>query len=156
MRNFGHNGPENFTGIGVNGKNSEFHAAMGILNLKYVDDILNIRKDLSHYYNETLDGFSKSTPNILIGSEYNYAYYPIILPSEHRLLKIMKLLNDNEIYPRRYFYPSLNTLNYLNRQEAPISEDVSRRVLCLPLFHTLSKEEIDFIARLLLSVQCDK
>lgn len=153
MRNFGHNGPEDFFGMGINGKNSEFHAAMGLINLNYIDEILFKRKELSLYYDKKLEGLIKKSPYILSNSQFNFAYYPIVLPSEDILEKMLKVLNDNWIYPRRYFYPSLNHLNYVINQELPISDSISKRVLCLPLYQTLSFEEIDFISRLLLRVQ---
>lgn len=153
MRNFGHDGPEKFFGLGINGKNSEFHAAMGLVNLKYIDQILAKRKELSLYYDKKIKGLSKTTPVLLEGSKFNFAYYPVVLPSEEILEKMVKVLNDNWVYPRRYFYPSLHQLNYVERQDLPVSESVSKRVLCLPLYQTLSFEEIDFIARLMLRVQ---
>ncbi|MCC5916634.1 MAG: DegT/DnrJ/EryC1/StrS family aminotransferase [Cryomorphaceae bacterium] len=154
MRNFGHDGPEQFFGLGINGKNSEFHAAMGLVNLKYVDEVLKKRKELSLYYVEKLKGLNKKTNSLLKNSEFNFAYFPIVLPSEDILLKMVKVLNDNWVYPRRYFYPSLNYLNYVQFSEGlTVSENISKRVLCLPLYQTLSFEEVDFIARLLLRVQ---
>jgi dTDP-4-amino-4,6-dideoxygalactose transaminase len=153
IRNFGHDGQDKFSGLGINGKNSEFHAAMGLINLKYINDILKKRKELSLYYDKKLEGLNKTRPVLLKDSQYNFAYYPIILPSEELLEKMIKVLNDNWVYPRRYFYPSLNQLDYVENKDLPISESISKRVLCLPLYHTLSFEEIDFIARLMLRVQ---
>ncbi len=86
-------------------------------------------------------------------AEYNYSYYPIIFQDEVNLVKSIEVLNTNMIYPRRYFYPSLNELPYVKKVELPISSEVSQKILCLPLYHTLSKEEIDFVARILLRVQ---
>ncbi|MBB5622334.1 dTDP-4-amino-4,6-dideoxygalactose transaminase [Pedobacter cryoconitis] len=153
LRNFGHNGPEDFEGAGINGKNSEFHAAMGLANLDIVDDILASRKEQSLQYNQILSGLNVKTVNIESGSDFNYAYYPVLFDNEEALLKAIQVLNGHNIMPRRYFYPSLNTLKYLERQDVPISEDISKRVLCLPLYYGLSKEEIDFISRLLLRAQ---
>lgn len=154
MRNFGHDGPEQFFGLGINGKNSEFHAAMGLVNLKYVNDILQKRKELSLYYNQKLKGLHKQSPQLLENSDFNFAYYPIVLPSEEILLKMVKTLNDNWVYPRRYFYPSLHHLNYVEATHSlQVSDEISKRVLCLPLYQTLSFEEIDFVARLMLRVQ---
>jgi dTDP-4-amino-4,6-dideoxygalactose transaminase len=153
LRNFGHDGPEKFELAGINGKNSEFHAAMGLVNLKYVDQILNSRKKLTQYYLHELKNLNCKFLTITEFSEFNYSYFPIVLPNEEITLKIVDELNKNWIYPRRYFYPSLNTLKYLDQIPCPISEDVSKRVLCLPLYFSLTKEEIDFIARLILRVQ---
>lgn len=153
MRNFGHDGPDEFSELGINGKNSEFHAAMGLANLKYIGEILKTRKELSEYYTLALRNLQKELPSLLPNSEFNFAYYPVILPNEQITLKIIHELNLNWIYPRRYFYPSLDRLPYVKKQEVPIALDISKRVICLPLYHTLSKEEIDFIARLMLRVQ---
>ena len=153
LRNFGHNGPEEFAEVGVNGKNSELHAAMGLVNLKYVDKILKSRKELSQYYDERLTGLKIKKPFISKDASFNYSYYPIVFESEQQLLRSVELLNAHQIYPRRYFYPSLNTISYTGKHKAPHSEDISRKVLCLPLYFTLSKEEIDLICRLLQRTQ---
>lgn len=153
LRNFGHNGPEDFGGVGINGKNSEFHAAMGVINMKYVDAILASRKEQSHRYDQALIGVEHQAIAITPESEFNYAYYPIILPSTERLLKIQETLNADKIFPRRYFYPSLNGLNYVNYYSTPVSESVSSRILCLPLYYDLTTEEIDFVCRLIKRAQ---
>jgi dTDP-4-amino-4,6-dideoxygalactose transaminase len=153
MRNFGHDGPEKFQGLGINAKNSEFHAAMGVINLQHVDAILEKRKELSLYYNKKLENFTGKQPQLLDHSIFNYAYYPVVFTSEESLLKTLKTLNENLIYPRRYFYPSLDTLPYVDSFKVPITDDIASRVLCLPLYHTLTKEEIELIVRLILRVQ---
>jgi dTDP-4-amino-4,6-dideoxygalactose transaminase len=153
LRNFGHDGYEKFAEVGINAKNSEFHAALGLLNLKYIDKILMKLKRLSLYYDERLKNLEVKKIVLNPKAEYNYSYYPIIFKNEKILKDSIDALNENLIYPRRYFYPSLNKLNIFNIQKAPISEDVSRRVLCLPLYYTLTFEEIDLISRLLLRAQ---
>ncbi|MCJ8166330.1 DegT/DnrJ/EryC1/StrS family aminotransferase [Pontibacter sp. E15-1] len=153
MRNFGYDGPEHFYGLGINGKNSEFHAAMGLCNLKYVSEILLRRKEQSERYNTKLLSLKVSKPVIKLHIEYNYSYYPIIFESEQALVKAVEALHGVYVYPRRYFYPSLETLNYVPQQKVSISSDHSKRVLCLPLYHDLSLEEIDMICRALLRSQ---
>ena len=153
LRNFGHSGTEQFEMVGVNGKNSEFHAAMGLVNLKHIDKIMEHRKTQSLYYDKAIANLRVTKPTILPGADWNYSYYPVIFESEEQLLKSVEMLNAHWIYPRRYFYPSLNTLPYVDKQEVPVSESISRRVLCLPMYHTLRKEEIDYIARLLMRAQ---
>ena len=153
MRNFGFNGPEDFAEVGINGKNSEFHAAMGLVNLRYATDLLKARKDQSLLYDIALRNLEVRKPKIQNGAEFNYSYYPVVFETEVKLLKSLKLLNDNWVYPRRYFYPSLNGLRYVDKKQVPVTDDVSRRVLCLPLYHSLSQHEIDLIARLLLRAQ---
>jgi dTDP-4-amino-4,6-dideoxygalactose transaminase len=154
LRNFGHDGPYNFAMAGINGKNSELHAAMGLCNLKYLDEIITQRKLLSEYYDEKLQNLKVTRPMINSKTEYNFSYYPIIFENEETLLKASEELEKNYIFTRRYFFPSLNKLNYVPETSTIVhSEDISKRILCLPLYHQLSFEEIDLIARLLLRSQ---
>lgn len=144
MRNFGHDGPEAFFDVGINGKSSEFHAAMGLCLIDHIDNIINRRRHLSDLYKEQLASHhvAISYPEIPDGTEYNYSYFPIIFPSEEDLLHAKQKLNSFNIYPRRYFYPSLNTVPYVEYQACPISEDISKRVLCLPLYPDLLDEQV--------------
>lgn len=153
MRNFGHNGPEDFAEVGINGKNSEIHAAMGLVNLKHVHEIIAGRKKQSERYNEWMQHVKVKTLSITHGTEFNYSYYPIVFESEAAILKAIELLNAHWIYPRRYFFPTLNNLRYVTKCLAPVCDDISTKVLCLPLYHNLAIEEIDFICRLLLRAQ---
>ncbi len=153
LRNFGFDGPENFEGLGINGKNSEFHAAMGLAILPYIDKILHSRKAQSERYDNKLKGLKIRKIKINEKAEYNYAYYPIIFNTEAELLKAQTALADDQIKTRRYFYPSLSTLNYVEKQPVPHCEDISKRVLCLPLYYDLTNEEIDYVCRILLRAQ---
>jgi dTDP-4-amino-4,6-dideoxygalactose transaminase len=145
LRNFGHNGPEKFSGIGINGKNSELHAAMGLLNLRFMKQILDKRKLQAAYYHKILKGLNLKYIKLQDIEGYNFAYFPVIFESEERALFTKKTLEDNQIFPRRYFYPSLSTLSYVSGN-TPISDDISSRILCLPIYHELTKEEQDLIA----------
>ena len=153
LLNFGHSGPDTFEEAGINGKNSEFHAAMGLANLKHIDAIMAARKTQALSYDRALATLRVKRPVIQKGAEWNYSYYPVIFDTEEQLLRSVETLNENWIYPRRYFYPSLSTLNYVDKYEVPVSEGISKRVLCLPMYHSLRNEDIDFIARILLRVQ---
>lgn len=150
LRNFGHDGPESFDGVGINGKNSEFHAAMGLANLKYVDAILLKRKKDHAIYNEWLNQLNLQQPLINELSDYNYAYYPIVFDSEDDCLRVVDALKKELIFARRYFYPVLSELDYINKKEMPIAEDIAKRVLCLPLYEQLSSSEIGMVCRILL------
>jgi dTDP-4-amino-4,6-dideoxygalactose transaminase len=152
LRNFGHDGFEKFNGIGINGKNSEFHAAMGLVNLSYLPDILASRKSQFHHYLELLKGLNVRFPDTSNIESYNYPYFPMIFEEEGQLEKSMTLLSEHEIGARRYFYPGLNNLEYTSGR-LPLSDRISSSVLCLPLYHGLSKEEQKMIARILLRVQ---
>lgn len=153
LRNFGHDGNEAFSMVGVNGKNSEFHAAMGLVNLKHIDAIIQSRKSQVAAYDEALKTLRVTRQKIQDGGEWNYSYYPIIFESEEALLRSVAMLQEHWIYPRRYFYPSLSTLPFVKPQDTPLSNDISKRVLCLPLSHSLKQEEITFISRILLRAQ---
>lgn len=141
MRNFGHNGPEDFWGVGINGKNSEFHAAMGLCNLPHIDEIIAARKQISEWYDDLLQGSKLTRPVLPDETEYNFAYYPVILPSEEHLLRVRERLNEEQIFPRRYFYPSLSTLNYVGETPYKNSDRFSKVVLCLPLYVGLTYEQ---------------
>lgn len=153
MRNFGHDGPGQFNGVGINGKNSELHAAMGLCNLEYVDEILERRAKQCAYYDDVLENLRVHRPEHLEGAEVNHAYYPVVFESHEAMQKSKEALEEREIHPRRYFHPSLSALDYVPEADTPVSDDVARRVLCLPLYHELTKEEQEMIARLLLRTQ---
>lgn len=154
MRNFGFDGPESFAELGINGKNSEYHAAMGLANLKYLDVIHQKRKELTARYDEKLKNLQARRPMWHSASENNFAYYPLVFESEELMLQCVELLKLNEVFTRRYFYPSLATsLPYVRPQELPITGDISKRVLCLPLYYDLTLEEVDLICRLILRIQ---
>jgi dTDP-4-amino-4,6-dideoxygalactose transaminase len=153
MRNFGHDGMEKFNGVGINGKNSEFHAAMGLCNLRHIHAIQERRKTQSDNYTELLKKLSVQFIKIQDGCNFNCAYFPIVFKNENAALKAKVALEKEEIFPRRYFYPSLSSLNYIKKGNTPVSDAVAASILCLPLFHDLSWEEQQMIARILLRAQ---
>lgn len=138
--NFGHNGPLDFHGLGINGKISELQAAMGLAVLPYMSDILNARKEVVDIYSKNLNMEILRTFKLREATEWNYSYFPIIFPNEEILIRTQVALNENGILPRRYFYPSLNTIPYVGGSEMPISEEVSKTILCLPLYHNLGDD----------------
>jgi len=141
MKRFGHNGDEHLT-LGINAKANEFQAAMGLANLKYVDSNIEKRRQVSEWYDELLDG-SVRKPRPKVDYKPNHGYYPVIFQTEEHLLEVMGRLADSGIYPRRYFYPSLNSLWYVPpRQSCPISEDIAKRIACLPLYVGLEKQTV--------------
>lgn len=150
LRNFGHNGPESFDGVGINGKNSEFHAAMGLANMKYADHILAKRKTDYKIYDVWLKKLNLGRLCISKDSLFNYSYYPIVFHTEEDCKNIFEKLSSQGIYARRYFYPVLSQLDYVKNKTMPIAEDVSKRILCLPLYEQLTSSEIDMICRIIL------
>ena len=149
IRFFGHNKENKIVEDGFNGKLTEVHAALGIANLKYFDEIMLDRKMKYKKYYESLKGFSRVTFQKNKCGEPNYSYFPIICESEEFLLQIEYALNKNNICPRRYFYPSANTFSQVIKyQDAPVSEDISKRILCLPLYWQLTQKEHENIIQI--------
>ena len=150
IRNFGISGHETFSELGLNGKNSEFHAAMGLCNLPNVPDIIAARKEIFDNYDSFLNWEILSKPKISPYIEYNYAYYPVVFPSEKVLRKVQEALAAEQIIPRRYFYPSLNTLAFMPKSmSCPVSEDMSERVLSLPLYVGLPLPDVERISKII-------
>ena len=150
IRNFGFSGLVTFDELGINGKNSEFHAAMGLANLNHIQDINAKRKAISDRYWKNLEGLNLRKPTWHKKSQNNYAYFPVVFEYEELMLKCIEHLKAHEIFTRRYFYPSLaNTLPYLPSQNMPVTDNVSKRILCLPLYFDLTFEEVDLITRLI-------
>lgn len=137
MRNFGHDGPEKFYGLGINGKNSEFHAAVGLCVLQDFSLIVEKRKEQSLIYDSLLIGVPVKKPFVNINCIQNYSYYPIIFENEKVTLECKKAMEIEGIFPRRYFFPSLNKLPYVKESDAPISDKIASSILCIPLFHEL-------------------
>lgn len=150
LRNFGHTSPVTFEHAGINGKNSEFHAAMGLSVLTHIKAIVERRKSQWLFYKDKLKNLPLQILKISDGTTlYNYSYFPVVFESEQKLLKMIEALNLQYIYPRRYFYPSLNTLDFVTHSSCPISESIASRVLCLPLYHDLSIAEQEMIIRVI-------
>ncbi|NBG66646.1 DegT/DnrJ/EryC1/StrS family aminotransferase [Acidiluteibacter ferrifornacis] len=149
MRNFGHDGFDKFNGVGINGKNSEFHAAMGLCVLEDLELILKERKKQSELYSQLLTGLTIDTPTIQPSCNFNYAYYPVIFENESTALDVKLKLEKNDIYPRRYFYPSLSSLDYVDLASTPISDNIASRILCLPLYHELHKDSQSLICEII-------
>lgn len=143
--NFGHNGPLEFHGLGINGKISELQAAMGLTVFPYMDTILSERRKITEIYDQSLDFAKLKKIKLRENTQWNYSYYPVIFESEEQLLKAQKALNEQEIFPRRYFYPSLNTIEYVKGKPMPVSESIASRILCLPLYVELKVTDLEKI-----------
>jgi dTDP-4-amino-4,6-dideoxygalactose transaminase len=149
LRNFGHQGQEAFQGIGINGKNSEVHAAMGLCLLPRVAEIVAERRALSQRYDErfALLGDALRRPALHARLEYNYAYYPVLLADAATVVDVQRQCADAGVLTRRYFYPSLSgALPYVPEAEVPVALDAASRVLCLPLFTGMSHAQLDCVA----------
>jgi dTDP-4-amino-4,6-dideoxygalactose transaminase len=147
--NFGHNGPEAYHGLGINAKMSELQAAMGLAVLPYVDHIIEERHRICEFYDTHLDFSFLQKLKLREGTDWNYAYYPLILESEADLLKIKARLEAQKIFPRRYFYPSLEELPYTFSSNCPIAKDIAGRVLCLPLYKEINNAAVENICQII-------
>lgn len=138
--NFGIKNTEEIPHLGTNAKMNEFEAAMGLCVLDDIEEIKQKRKVIVENYREELKGlveFHKQNKN----STENYSYFPVVFESELQLLKVQKALNEENIFPRRYFYPSLDSLTYIEpKQVMSISRDISEKIVCLPIYAELEKE----------------
>ena len=141
--NFGHNGTEKYYGLGINAKMSELQAAMGLTVLQHMNTILKERKRVCDFYDSNLNFIGFNKIKIRENTKWNYSYYPIVFDSEELLVNILKKLELESIFPRRYFYPSLEELPYINSKvKCTIAKDIAARVICLPLYHSLKKVDL--------------
>lgn len=157
IKNFGNN-DGSYKYVGINAKNSEFHAAMGLCLLDHIEEIINKRKKIYNYYIKCLND-CVYIPKLPKDFTYNYIYFPILFNSEEELLKVFKKMNQKNIYPRRYFYPAINDLEFYKTYEdsTPIASDISKRIACLPLDTYLNEEDIETIASIIKKiVNCNK
>lgn len=149
IRFFGHNDDKEIVEEGCNGKMTEIHAALGLANLKYYDEVLKLRKQKYMLYKNNLETLDFVSFQDLRLGEPNYSYFPVIFDSEERLLNVLSILAEKNIFPRRYFYPSVNTYDAIvSYVKMPLAEDVASRILCLPLYKELNEMEINMICDL--------
>jgi len=147
--NFGIENAESIPELGINAKMNEFEAAMGLCMLDEMEDVLQKRKAVFERYEQGLDGvvqMQKRNEHVT----YNYGYFPTVFQNEEQRKRVQKALNKHDIFPRRYFYPSLDTLHYIEpKQFMPIARDIADRILTLPIFAELSVSEQEKIIELL-------
>jgi dTDP-4-amino-4,6-dideoxygalactose transaminase len=150
LHRFGHH-YDDFKMVGINAKSSEFQAAMGLCLLDDIAVIKQKRLEIIDKYYSNLQFSGLAFPVCADNVEYNGAYCPVIFPSEYHLLNALNDLRKISVNPRRYFYPSLNTLSYLDDYQICVnSEDLSKRVLCLPLYPDLPIENVNEICEVII------
>ncbi|MEA4984752.1 dTDP-4-amino-4,6-dideoxy-D-glucose transaminase [bioreactor metagenome] len=145
--NFGISGYDQVDTVGINCKMNEFQAAMGLAVLSEMSEIIERRSKVWIRYFDQFKSF-RDIQLQKMNSDFsnNHAYFPVVFKDEETTLRIKKILNEQQIFPRRYFYPSLNKLNYLNEyQPCPVSEDIVTRILCLPMYGDLEASVQDQI-----------
>lgn len=153
--NFGHSGLNEFLSVGINAKMSEVHALFGLALLDGVDESIYMRNVISELYKKHLMHVVdfQSCPSYV---DYNYAYFPVLFKNESTLLNAVRKLEDNGIYARRYFFPSLNKLPFLKypHVKCEISESIASRILCLPLYPNLELNVVERISDVIKRAIC--
>ena len=157
LKNFGIHGPEEVVAIGGNAKLDEFRAAMGICNLRRIDDCIKARKAVHDRYFERLEGIDGITLCYSRESiEYNYAYLPVYFDRKKfgkNRDEVYAALREQDIYARKYFYPAINDMecyDSLHGQKTPIAHDVSLNILTLPIYEELAIKDVDRICDIIL------
>jgi len=149
MINFGIDGPDSVIELGINAKMNEFQAAMGLCILDEIDRILEQRAKIWSYYENALkDSVQIQKRNFQCTN--NYSYFPVLFENEKKLVEVKAVMNVAGINPRRYFYPSLDTLEYLQPYDSQkVSRNIASRVMCLPIYPGLSPKKIKEIINIL-------
>lgn len=158
LKNFGIRGPEKIDAVGANAKMNEFCAAMGLCNLKHVDDEIAKRKAVAERYTENLSGVEGVQLNPMQKDvQPNYSYYPVVFDEKvfgSSRNEVYLRLQQNGIVARKYFYPITNSFecfhNKYNIENTPVALHISKRVLTLPLYADLSLKDVDNICKIIL------
>lgn len=162
LKNFGIHGTEEVSEIGANAKMNEFCAAMGLCNLRHVDEEIAKRKKVVERYKSYLDGVEGIQLNAVQKDvKSNYAYFPVIIEEKQfgsSRTEVFDKLAENNIGARKYFYPLTNTFSAFHGRfdvtETPIALHISKRVLTLPLYADLALEDVDRICEIILKCKC--
>lgn len=159
LKNFGIRGPEIVDGVGANAKMNEFCAAMGLCNLKHVDEEIEKRKAVVERYKDYLDDVEGIQINPIQDDVVpNYAYFPVILDEKifgSSRNEVFDKLGQDGVGARKYFYPLTNTFDCFHGKydsnQTPVALHISKRVLTLPLYADLALEDVDRICEIILS-----
>ncbi|WP_323751977.1 DegT/DnrJ/EryC1/StrS family aminotransferase [Marinobacter sp.] len=149
MINFGITGPESIDELGINAKMNEIQAAMGLCVLNEMEENLKAREQVWRRYQQALPAYLQlQARHEALG--YNYAYFPVVFESEEQTVRVAATLKENGVLARRYFYPSLESLECLGAQAAqPVSQDIASRILCLPIYAELAPEAQNHVTHLI-------
>ena len=157
LKNFGFVDEVTVVAPGINGKMSEWSAALGLLQLKYFDGAIARRKEIDAAYRKRLRGVSGVRCLPLAEGSSNYAYFPILVESDYPVSRdaLYRELRDHDIHPRRYFYPLISDfpmyrgLPSANRNNLPVASRIAEQVLCLPMYPALREAELERIVRII-------
>jgi dTDP-4-amino-4,6-dideoxygalactose transaminase len=155
LKNFGITGLESVEYVGGNAKMNEFQAAMGLCNLRHIDEEIEKRKKVAERYFSNLEGVNgiklvKSPPDV----KGNYGYFPVVFDGcENIRDKVYEKLKEHDIIARKYFYPLTNSFECyaecFNSNNTPVAKDIAERVLTLPLYADLGLEDVDRICEVI-------
>lgn len=157
LKNFGFADEVTVMAPGINGKMSEFNAALGLLQLRYVDAAIERRRAIDSRYRLLLNDIPGV--RLISGSmveAHNYSYFPILVGSEYPMTRdeLYEKLRAAAIYARRYFYPLISDmpmyrgLHSASKDRLPAAKGISEKVLCLPIFPALNDNEQDKIVKI--------
>jgi dTDP-4-amino-4,6-dideoxygalactose transaminase len=158
LKNFGIVDEVTVVAPGINGKMSEVNAALGLLQLKYIDEAIARRKELDAFYRAQLSGVRGiQCLQHIEDCLSNYAYFPILVGSNYPVSRdaLYQDLKDHNIHPRRYFYPLISEfpmyrgLSSAHRGNLPVATRIAEEVLCLPMSPSLSRADVDRVARVI-------
>lgn len=159
LKNFGIHGPEEVSAVGANAKMNEFCAAMGLCNLRHLEEEISKRQKVTERYRGHLEGVDGLQLNVIQPEvESNYAYFPVVF--EEKIFgasraEVFDALAKQGIGARKYFYPLTNTFSAFhgkyNVMDTPVALHVSKRVLTLPMYADLALEDVDRICEIILS-----
>ena len=159
LKNFGIHGPEEVSAVGANAKMNEFCAAMGLCNLRHVDEEIEKRHQVSDRYRERLGGVEGIRLNVVQPDvKSNYAYFPVLFEEKQfgaSRTEVFDKLAENGIGARKYFYPLTNTFDCFHGKydvgQTPTALHISKRILTLPLYADLAMEDVDRICEIIVS-----
>lgn len=156
MKNFGIVDEKTVASVGMNCKMNEFQAAMGLCNLRHIDEEIEKRKKVFNCYIENLKSIvGIKIPKIKKEVQSNYSYFPIVVEDKYPLSRdeLIQVLNEENIYPRKYFYPLVSDFkcykDHYDSNETPIAKDIANKVMTLPLYADLALEDVDRICNII-------
>jgi len=162
LKNFGFADELSVVAPGINGKMNEFQAALGVLQLKYVDNAIVRRREIDTYYREALADVSGiSLPRHPLSTRHNYSYFPILVEPEFPLSRdgLYDLLKANGILSRRYFYPLISefpmyrSMPSAGRDNLPVAHQIASKVICLPIYPDLPMSDVERTITLIAGVR---
>lgn len=155
IRYFGKNENNEEEIVGINGKMDEFNAAFGVLSLDNLQQELEARRKIASFYIQQLASLDNVTLlSYKRNSAVNYSYFPLILSGEEDLFRLMEAGKKQQVLFKRIWYPSLNTLTFLDAPaaELPVSDSISKRIVCVPIYSDMTKDDCQRVAQVVQSV----